>query len=123
MLLNTRTGKTIVKDLTVRTTFLEKLMGYMMVTRPEIHSGMLLLRTSRVHTVFMKFPLDFLYLDRSWKIIGARENIPPFRFPTSPPGCRNIVEIPHGRLDPQTEIKIGDRLSILVRISGMAPVE
>ncbi len=115
-LLNTRTGKMIVKNLSVRTTFLEKLMGYMMVTRPEINSGMLMLSTSRVHTVFMKFPLDLLYLDRSWKIIGARENVLPFKFPTSLPGCRHIVEIPHGGLDPQPEIKVGDRLSIVLKI-------
>ena len=98
-------------------------MGYMMVTRPEINSGMLMLSTSRVHTVFMKFPLDLLYLDRSWKIIEARENVLPFKFLTSLPGCRHIVEIPHGGLDPQPAIKVGDRLSILIRISGRATAE
>ena len=115
-LLNVRTGKTIIKNLSVRTTFIKKLTGYMMRSRPEMNTGILMLNTSRVHTAFIKFPLDFLFLDRSWKIAGAVQNVSPFKFPPSPPGCRHIIEIPHGGIDPWPDIKIGDRLSIVLKV-------
>ena len=122
-LVNTRTGKTVIKNLSVRKTFLEKLTGYMMVPRPEADSGLLLLNTTRVHTLFMKFPLDLLYLDRSWKIIKTARNISGFRFPSPPSGCRHITEVPHGGTESRFDIKRGDRLSIVLKIPGKVPGE
>jgi len=116
MLRNVRTGKTVIKKLAVRTTFLEKLTGYMMQSRPEMNTGILLLNTSRVHTAFMKFPLDLFYLDRSWKIAGTIQNVSPFKFPSSFSGCRHVIEVPHGGIDPWPDIKVGDRLSIVLKV-------
>jgi uncharacterized membrane protein (UPF0127 family) len=116
ILRNVRTGKTVIKNLSVRTTFPEKLTGYMMQSRPGLNTGILMLNTSRVHTAFMKFPLDLFYLDRSWKIAGITQNIPPFKFPPSFSGCRHIIEVPHGGIDPWPDIQVGDRLSIVLKI-------
>lgn len=116
-LLNSRTGKTLIKNLSIRTTFLDRLTGYMMVPFPEKGSGILMLNTTRIHTSFMKFPLDIIYLDRALKIIRTTRNVPGFRFPSPPSGCRHIVEAPHGGLGSQSDLKTGDRLSIMIRIS------
>jgi uncharacterized membrane protein (UPF0127 family) len=42
-------------------------------------SGMLLTPEPSVHMFFMRFPIDVVFLDRDWKVVGIRHELRPWR--------------------------------------------
>jgi hypothetical protein len=59
---------------------------------------MLIERCSSIHTFFMRFPLDVIFLDRGFKVAKVVNNLGPWRF-ASAWGAAGVVELPAGALD------------------------
>ncbi len=57
----------------------ERLRG--LLGRDGLEAGRLLLleRCGAVHTVGMRFPIDVLFLDRDWRVVGLRRALSPGR--------------------------------------------
>jgi uncharacterized membrane protein (UPF0127 family) len=51
-----------------------------------------------VHTHFMRFPIDVLYLDRKHRVVKAVPNMSPFRFSWGTRGAHSVVELPAGAI-------------------------
>jgi hypothetical protein len=76
----------------------------------EPGSGMLIDSAPSVHMFFMRFPIDVVFLDRDWKVVGIRHRLRPWRVA----GARRAVaalELPAGAAA-STEVHEGD---VLVR--------
>jgi uncharacterized membrane protein (UPF0127 family) len=61
----------------------------------EPGSGMLIDSAPTVHTFFMRFAIDVVFLDREWKVVGIRHALRPWRVA----GARRAVaalELPAG---------------------------
>jgi uncharacterized membrane protein (UPF0127 family) len=41
--------------------------------------GMLIDSAPSVHMFFMRFPIDVVFLDRDWKVVGIRHSLRPWR--------------------------------------------
>ena len=57
--------------------------------------GMLIDRAGSVHTFFMRFPIDVVFVDRDWRVVGVRHGLRPWRMA----GARRAVaalELPAG---------------------------
>lgn len=70
--------------------------------------GLWIVPCESVHTFFMKFPLDLVYLDRNKKVRKARGNVGPWRLS----GClsaHSIIELPAGTIE-KTQTRRGDQL-------------
>jgi uncharacterized membrane protein (UPF0127 family) len=50
-----------------------------------------------VHTFWMRYPLDIVFLDRAQRVLGWRENVRPWRA-AAQPGARTTVEFHAGAL-------------------------
>lgn len=58
-------------------------------------SGMLIDAAPSVHMFFMRFPIDVVFLDRDWRVVGIRHGLRPWRVA----GARRAVaalELPAG---------------------------
>lgn len=84
-------------------TFSKKLRGLMF--RREFKKPLLfpLERKTRfgasIHSFFVFFPFDILWLDENKKIVDLRENIKPFSFNITPrKKCKYILELPKGSI-------------------------
>jgi uncharacterized protein len=58
-------------------------------------SGMLIDSAPSVHMFFMRFPIDVVFLDRDWRVVGVRQGLRPWRVA----GARHAVaalELPAG---------------------------
>ena len=58
-------------------------------------NGMLIDSAPSVHMFFMRFPIDVVFLDRDWKVVGIRHSLRPWRVA----GARRAVaalELPAG---------------------------
>jgi hypothetical protein len=76
----------------------------------EPGNGMLIDRAPSVHMFFMRFPIDVVFLDREWRVVGVRHHVRPWRVA----GARRAVaalELPAGAAA-AAEIEEGDVLAL-----------
>jgi uncharacterized membrane protein (UPF0127 family) len=63
--------------------------------RLERGQGLLLRPASSIHTFFMRFPIDAVWLDRDLQVVGVTRDIAPWRT-AAQRGARAVVELPAG---------------------------
>lgn len=68
--------------------------------------GLLLKGCREIHCCFMRFPIDAVYLDAAFTVVG-KETVPPWRLGGRFPGARHVLELEAGRA---AGLKPGDRL-------------
>ena len=81
------------------------LLGHTSLTPDE---GLWIVPCEAVHTFFMKFPIDLIYLDRSKKIKKVRSNVPPWRL-SACLSAHSVLELAPGTIQ-RTQSRPGDRL-------------
>lgn len=62
-----------------------------------------------VHTMFMAFDLDLLFIDKKNRVVELKTNMPPYRFSKIIQDSHMVLEFPAGSLE-QTGTTIGDKL-------------
>jgi uncharacterized protein len=84
------------------------LLGY--DSLPEGHA-LWIVPCESVHTCFMRFSIDLVYLDRKYKVCKVRKAISPWRLST----CllaHSVLELPAGVIE-KTRTQKGDQLNFL----------
>ncbi len=79
----------------VATSFATRFRGLMGVAELPPESGLLLPRTSSVHTHFMRFPIDVVFLDGERRIVAITPALRPWRF-ASAKGANAVLELAAG---------------------------
>ena len=70
--------------------------------------GLWIIPCESVHTFFMKFPIDLVYLDRSKLVKKVTSNVPPWRL-SACLSAHSIIELPAGTIH-STKTVPGDQL-------------
>ena len=91
-----------------------------LIGRPRLvdGEGLLILPCTGVHTHFMRYPIDVLYVNPNGEIIAMDQAMAPWRFGRIHSRARFVVEIPAGTVA-STGTQIGDRL-LVKGMSGRA---
>jgi uncharacterized protein len=84
-------------------------------------SGMLFRGESSIHSAFMRFEFDAVFMDRELRVVGLAARIPPWRARAAK-GARNILELSAGEIA-RTEVSIGDQLAEMETSDGAAPTD
>jgi uncharacterized protein len=63
--------------------------------RLESGEGLLLRPASSIHTFFMRFPIDAVWLDRDLRVVGVTHDVAPWRT-VAQRGARAVLELPAG---------------------------
>lgn len=90
-------------------TFLSRGLGLMGRASLEPGNGLLIYPEWSVHTFFMRFPIDVLFVDRQDRVMGLRAAMPPYRPYAGAWGARYVIELPSGLLA-ATGTQPGDQL-------------
>ncbi len=69
-----------------------------------------------IHTFFMRFPIDVLFLDKDYKVIKALHNFHPNRVSLVYWSSMRVVELPAGKLN-LTNTQAQDQLQLLSNLS------
>lgn len=91
--------------------FLSRGRGLMFVSGLDEGEGLLIDPCSSIHTFFMRFPIDVVYVDRSGTIVRADGAMKPWRIGPVFTGSRWVVELPPGTID-ATGTRKGDKVDI-----------
>ena len=73
--------------------------------------ALLLLPCNSIHTFFMRFPIDALFVDRNNRIVQIIRDIKPFRIILPVFKASKVLEIPCGLLD-SSDLRPGDLLHL-----------
>ena len=66
---------------------------------------------SSIHTFFMKYSIDVIFLDVNRKVIRLKENVKPYRIVFGGLKADSVLEMPCGSIK-KMNINLGDLLSI-----------
>jgi len=80
---------------------------------PPLEKGeaLLISPSNSVHTHFMRYPLDILYINSNYQVIAMNEKMKPWRMGKIYRQSRYVLELPAGVIE-ETQTKIGDQLEI-----------
>ena len=84
--------------------------GLLKHQRLEPGEGLWIVPCESVHTFFMRFPIDLVYLDKQRKVRKVRTAVPPWRL-SACFGAHSILELPAGVIV-ETGTAPGDELAI-----------
>ena len=86
----------------------ERRTGLLKHAKLDEGAGLWIVPCEAVHTFFMKFALDLIYIDRKKRVRGVRRAVAPWRMS----GCllaHSVLELPVGTID-RTRTQRGDEL-------------
>jgi uncharacterized membrane protein (UPF0127 family) len=72
--------------------------------------GLLLRPASSIHTFFMRFPIDVVFLDRALVVLEIHDTIDPWRA-ASQRGAKAVLELPAGESS-RRGLAVGDQLTL-----------
>lgn len=114
MLINLDTGQVLIRRLHIANTFRRRLLGLLPCRGLEAGEGMLLTPCRSVHTFFMRFTIEVLYLDKQLQVVAAFSNVGPWRvLPAAREVC-HVLEMAPGTLT-ASGTAVGHRLKFVGR--------
>lgn len=91
--------------------FFSRLIGLLNKSSLDSNDGLILRPCNAIHTWFMKFPIDIVFIDKNNKIIFLIENMLPGRRSPIIRPAKEVIEFKAGRIK-QSGSEIGDQLEI-----------
>jgi uncharacterized membrane protein (UPF0127 family) len=88
-----------------------RLVGLLGRRRLAGDEGLLLVPCTSIHTAFMLFPIDVLYLNREHTVVKSVRALRPFRLSACFKGGHSVLELPVGAIE-ASGTQPGDRLAV-----------
>ena len=107
---NSTRGSELARQARRADTFLTRLVG--LLGRSSLNPGeaLLIQPCSSVHTAFMRFTIDVVYIDKEGKVVKTAPNMRPFRVGgVFKPSC-SVIELPKGTIE-ATRTAPGDEIA------------
>lgn len=89
--------------------------------RQELKKGEALIipDSGSIHTFFMKFSIDLVFLDSQGKVLKIAQNVSPWRLVLAPLRSRNVIELPAG-ITAEQGLEEGQKVQWLEEKRGQA---
>lgn len=81
----------------------------------EAGAGLLFKHCSSLHTFFMQFPVDILFIDRRGKVLKAASGVRPFKVVAAPFRAQYALELPTGAIE-SSATRVGDHIDFLEEV-------
>jgi uncharacterized membrane protein (UPF0127 family) len=99
------------------TTVLARLRGLLGRDHLAEGSALVIEPCTSIHTFFMRFAIDALFLDRDGRVVRAIGSMRPFRMSRVYPSAALVVELPAGTLA-RSGVRQGDKVSFVEESPG-----
>ena len=105
------TDRIVVPQLEVADSLWTQTVGLMGRKGLPLDGGMLIPNCNAIHTAFVRFPIDVLFLDRDLTVVRAISALAPWRIVGFVRGAKSVVELPAGTLR-HNRIEVGQRFAV-----------
>ena len=102
------TGVVLAESVEFARTFGARLLGLMGRKSLAPRSALLLEPCPQIHTCFMRFNIDVVFLDAQCRVVAVVQNVKPWRMSKFYSSARRTLEFPGGTL--QGRVQPGDEL-------------
>jgi uncharacterized membrane protein (UPF0127 family) len=103
-------GTIVCERCTVADNPLRRMKGLLGRDGLDSGEGLLLRPASAVHTYFMRFPIDVVFLDQALVVVGISDGVDPWKA-TSRRGAKAVLELPAGE-SARRGLAVGDQLEL-----------
>lgn len=90
--------------------FITRAIGLLATKELLDGQGLLIVPCKDVHTWFMRFSIDVVFLGKNNEVLAIRDSVKPFRFVLGPKGTVSVLELASG-IAVRAGIEQGDHLS------------
>ncbi len=73
--------------------------------------GLFIVPSQAIHTVGMAFPIDVVFVDKRYSVLGVREAVRPFRVTRVFWKASGVLELPAGTIR-ESRTEVGDQLKL-----------
>jgi len=110
-LVNLRTGAIVADHLLTAFDSETRRRGLLAYASMPEGAAMVIAPTNAVHTVFMKFAIDLLFVAKDGRVVKARGDVRPWRMSGAWRG-HAVIELEAGALR-RTAVRVGDQVTVL----------
>ena len=107
---NADKGTTVATRAKMASSIVARFNGLMMKKGVEDGGGLLLTPSASIHSFFMRFRFDALFLDREGRVTKVVPAMKPWRIAFGGKGAKDVLELPAGVAE-QTNTSAGDQLA------------
>ena len=107
---NTDRGSVLGETIEVADSAIRRVKGLLGRECLEDGQGLLFKQCASLHTFFMRFPIDVLFVDKSGKVLKVADGVKPFKLVAAPLKAYYAIELPAGAVS-RSKTRTGDRLS------------
>lgn len=111
-LLSTTRQQTLIEDLEVATSFWSRAKGLLGRRGLSSEQGLWIVQGNSIHTFFMKFSIDCVFLDKKMRVVSIVENCAPGRLVLPQWGAHSVIELPSGKVK-QLQLMKGEVLHVV----------
>jgi hypothetical protein len=108
---NLRTGTTLATNVKVADNLFTRMKGLLGKKGLPIGEALWIKPCFSVHTFFMKFPIDVIFLNKKNQVIAAVRNLKPNRITRLYPQSFSVLELPTGTIA-ASNTEVGDEIKI-----------
>lgn len=111
-LINKSTNTEISENLILADTFFKRLKGLMFTKELPYQNALQILPCSEIHTFFMNYCIDVLYLNSKNEIVYKNEELKPGKIGKHVKNAVSVIELPSGKIK-KLGIKIGHAIEFI----------
>jgi len=104
------TKKVLVENCVFAKSAVSRLIGLLNHESLDDNEGLLITPCNQVHTLFMRFPIDAIFLDKNFTVLKIKA-LPPWRISPLVWGSRSVLEVPLGH-SAKMGLQIGDQIEV-----------
>jgi uncharacterized membrane protein (UPF0127 family) len=110
-LIDIDSGSVIATDVFIANSFWHRLRGLQFKREVPPGHAFILPGCNSVHTCFMRFDIDVIFVDKNWRVLMVFKGVTPFRFIKPQRGAYAAIEIKAG----QADVCAGHRLQLTTK--------
>ncbi|RME30512.1 MAG: DUF192 domain-containing protein [Deltaproteobacteria bacterium] len=108
---NVTKGTVLADPVEIATSIRARMKGLLGRNGLERGTGLLIRPCSSIHSFFMRFEFDAVFIDSAWKAVHLIERMRPFRISRIVPRAKAVLELPAGTIT-ATATTLGDELRL-----------
>ena len=106
-----RTGRVLASRAQVARSLISRVVGLLGRDSLGEGEGLILTACRSIHTWWMRFAIDAVFVDRAWAVVAIWNSLPPWRMTPFVWRAQAVIELPAGTVG-RTHLAVGDRVVV-----------